>query len=247
MGYHSNDARGSTITPRSVHRRIQPSRSRRSSARRARKSGSARSRSRGCSPPWPCGVWISRRNCCSSATRARPRRAVRAGDTGSSGRTTRDCSIGHGRCRSRLVARAVHGSRSGRTVHSRGRGGHRLARSHRRPDARVFRQRAAAVFRRPSAHRRRQRAVEIHDVDQRPARIPLHAKAARRARCLQPLRCGGQRHRLLLPVPPSRRAGMAAWTASIRIRRCRDRRGSCSESSSSGTCQAPCVSASGRV
>ena len=55
----------------------------------APRSGCARSASRACSRRSRCGTWASIRNCCSSATPARPNPAVRAVVSASSGPTTR--------------------------------------------------------------------------------------------------------------------------------------------------------------
>ena len=88
-GFHSNDARGATITRRSGRRASRPIASRRWCARAAPRSACARSRFRTCrSTVARAGGSTSTPSCCSSATPARPRRAGRAGATASSGRTS---------------------------------------------------------------------------------------------------------------------------------------------------------------
>ena len=92
-GFHSNDARGATIT-RDPSTGEPASPSRRSRARNRRRSACAACRSRGGRRRWRSGASTSTRSSSSSATRGRRRRRGRAGATASSGRTTTACCPG---------------------------------------------------------------------------------------------------------------------------------------------------------
>ena len=105
-----------------------------------------------------------------------------------------------------LVARALYRPRPCRRLHTGRRGDCRRGRPRGHPRPRLARWRAPALFRPRAADRGRQRQVGLDDDRQRRCRIPLHERAARDSHGLQPLRRGRQRHHLLLRVAAARRA-----------------------------------------
>jgi hypothetical protein len=104
-----------------------------------------------------------------------------------------------------LVAGSFHESRPRRRPDSVGDRRRRHCRCRRQRPSRLAREPALALLRPALSRRGRQRALEARERLHRPAGLPLQAGQPE-ARHLQPVRRRGLRHRLLLCLSPARRA-----------------------------------------
>ena len=109
------------------------------------------------------------------------------------------------RRRPRTLQSAVHRRRPGRRSHPRRRRHRRFGWCDRRQRARDVWQRAVEILRPARARRGRLRPLEGDEPRQSHCRLQDHALSAPRARRVQPLQPIRQRHRLLLQVTPPRR------------------------------------------
>ena len=205
-GYHSNDARGATISidPASGEPadRVTPLVRTRGGEFGVRSILIPKLQTTvavwGLSPRLGAGLRRGRRNHRSGTTQPEVWRGV--------DELLQSAAVAHLRCRSVVVLGPFHRRRSGWTADPGRRWPGRL-RWHLRQRSRRFLRTAAHATSRPAAdRRRRERGSETIDAVQCRSELPHRTRHPPRPRRAQPVRCEGQRYRLLLLVTPSWRA-----------------------------------------